>query len=201
MTHLEYDEAQRNELPSLIYIIDEERQPVLPTHVEMGEGAAKLRVFKDRLRRSHVVSFFTTEEDLGSRILADLPPVLEKIGTRIDGRIKLMSSRTSSHFVSPFESISTAFHAREPANSIEREPDAHPATSDKAFDIDFQSREMVADDVNDESIIGLLIVEDHSDQRDLMSIVFQREGYRETCSRRFYRYGCLGSNDAQNGWL
>src|SRR6266700_4786053 len=43
MTHLEYDEAQRLELPSLIYIIDEENQPILideenqpilPKHVE-----------------------------------------------------------------------------------------------------------------------------------------------------------------------
>lgn len=36
MTHLEYDEAQRAQLPSLIYLIDEKHQPVLPVHVETG---------------------------------------------------------------------------------------------------------------------------------------------------------------------
>jgi hypothetical protein len=30
---LEYEEAQRIGLPSLIYLIDEERQPILPSHV------------------------------------------------------------------------------------------------------------------------------------------------------------------------
>jgi hypothetical protein len=30
LTQLEYEEAQRISLPSLIYLIDEERQPVLP---------------------------------------------------------------------------------------------------------------------------------------------------------------------------
>src|SRR4029453_7937331 len=36
MTHLEYDEAQRLELPSLIYMIDEENQPLLPKYIETG---------------------------------------------------------------------------------------------------------------------------------------------------------------------
>jgi hypothetical protein len=46
MTHLEYDEAQRLELPSLIYMIDEDNQPLLPKYVETGPGAEKLRAFK-----------------------------------------------------------------------------------------------------------------------------------------------------------
>ena len=52
MTHLEYDEAQRLELPSLIYIIDEENQPILPKHVETGPGAEKLRELKERLEET-----------------------------------------------------------------------------------------------------------------------------------------------------
>jgi hypothetical protein len=47
MTHLEYDEAQRLELPSLIYIIDEENQPLLPKYIETGPGAEKLRELKE----------------------------------------------------------------------------------------------------------------------------------------------------------
>src|SRR5206468_13104652 len=34
LTHLEYEEAQRIALPSLVYLLDEERQPVLPSHIE-----------------------------------------------------------------------------------------------------------------------------------------------------------------------
>src|ERR1700730_12465152 len=44
MTHVEYDEAQRLGLPTLAYIIDEERQPVLPIFVDTGEKAQLLRV-------------------------------------------------------------------------------------------------------------------------------------------------------------
>jgi Domain of unknown function (DUF4062) len=36
MTHLEYDQAQASKLPSLIYLIDEENQTVLPKDVEFG---------------------------------------------------------------------------------------------------------------------------------------------------------------------
>jgi hypothetical protein len=38
---LEYDEAQRANLPSLVYIIDEENQPLLPKYVETGPGAER----------------------------------------------------------------------------------------------------------------------------------------------------------------
>lgn len=36
-THLEYEEAQRLHLPSLIYVLDEERHQILPKNVEFGE--------------------------------------------------------------------------------------------------------------------------------------------------------------------
>jgi hypothetical protein len=72
MTHLEYDEAQRLRLPSLIYLLDEDHS--LPTkHVETGPGARKLRALKKLLKKSHTVSFFTTPEDLQTRIMHDVP--------------------------------------------------------------------------------------------------------------------------------
>jgi hypothetical protein len=92
MTHLEYEEAQRVGLPSLIYIIDEERQPVLPVHFETGEGANKLALLKNELRKKHVISLFTTEQDLAARILADLPPALQEIGTKLHGALPAVSS-------------------------------------------------------------------------------------------------------------
>ena len=39
LTHLEYEEAQRLKLPSLIYLLDEERQPILPKFVDTGASA------------------------------------------------------------------------------------------------------------------------------------------------------------------
>ena len=80
LTHLEYEEARRIHLPSLIYLLDEERQPVLPKNVEFGEGAEKLRSLKIELRRHHVVSLFTTPGDLRSKIIRDLPALAQRSG-------------------------------------------------------------------------------------------------------------------------
>lgn len=81
LTQMEYEEAQRLRLPSLIYLLDEERQPILPKHIEFGESAEKLREFKRTLRANHVVSFFTTPEDLAVRVSQDLPVLVEREGT------------------------------------------------------------------------------------------------------------------------
>lgn len=79
-THLEYEEAQRCRLPTLIYLIDEERQAVLPRDVDFGEAADKLRGFKTLLRQRHVVSLFTTSEHLVAQIVQDLPALASRIG-------------------------------------------------------------------------------------------------------------------------
>lgn len=83
MTHLEYEEAQKAELPTLIYFLDEENQPVLPKFVDTGEKATKLQELKAELKKRFVVSFFTSPEDLSRRISQDLPEVLVKIGVSI----------------------------------------------------------------------------------------------------------------------
>ena len=81
MTHLEYDnEELRFEPPSLIYLIDEQNQPVLPKFVDTGDKAKLLQELKDELKRKYMVSFFTTPEDLAKRITQDSPPILEQIG-------------------------------------------------------------------------------------------------------------------------
>ena len=72
MTHLEYDEAQRCGMPSLIYILDDKVQPVLAAHIDQGRGADDLRSFKHQLRERHVVSSFTTPDDLAVKISRDL---------------------------------------------------------------------------------------------------------------------------------
>src|ERR1700722_14033714 len=63
MTHIEYDEAQRLSLPSLIYILNEDH-PIPAKDVETGPGAEKLKGLKEQLKKRHTVSFFTTPEDL-----------------------------------------------------------------------------------------------------------------------------------------
>lgn len=85
MTHLEYEEAQRCNLPSLIYILDEDSQRILPKHVETGSGAEKLRSLKERLRKRHVVTAFTTPQDLAAKILRDVPAELEKSSIAVGG--------------------------------------------------------------------------------------------------------------------
>jgi hypothetical protein len=83
LTHLEFKEAERLRLPSLIYLIDEQRQPVLPIHVDTGELASALRDFKAYLKAHYTVSFFTTPEDLALRVSQDLPGLLELVGAPV----------------------------------------------------------------------------------------------------------------------
>ncbi len=80
-THLEYEEAQRLALPTLVYLLDEERQPVLPRNIDFGEVGEKLAAFKAMLKQKHVVSFFSTPEDLAVRVSQDLPSLVERMGT------------------------------------------------------------------------------------------------------------------------
>jgi hypothetical protein len=83
LTQLEYEEAQRIHLPSLIYLLDEERQPVLPCHVEFGGSAEKLKFFKTTLRERHVVGLFTTPDDLVAKITRDLPALANRSGFEV----------------------------------------------------------------------------------------------------------------------
>lgn len=112
MTHLEYEEAQRVGLPALIYIIDEENQPLLPKHVETGPGAAKLVSLKEELKKRHVVSFFTTPEDLRGRILHDLPQLLKDIGAEVRGEVSSIEATTDIEVLRQFELLPKMFSGR-----------------------------------------------------------------------------------------
>src|SRR5260221_337715 len=79
ITHLEFDEACRLKLPSLIYLLDEKKQPVLHGFVDSGENAERLKLLKAELRRKFVVNFFTTPDDLAKRVTQDVPPLLIKL--------------------------------------------------------------------------------------------------------------------------
>ena len=113
MTHLEYDEAQRLSLPSLVYIIDEENQPLLPKHVETGPGAEKLRELKSQLKKRHVVSFFTTPEDLRARILHDMPQLLRQIGAEVNGELNLGEEQSDIEILRNFQMLPKMFSGRQ----------------------------------------------------------------------------------------
>ena len=83
ITELEYEEAQRFHLRSLIYLIDEERQPVLPKHVDFGEAAEKLKALKAHLKQHHVISFFTTPDDLAMRVTQDVARLIQEGGLSV----------------------------------------------------------------------------------------------------------------------
>ena len=76
-TELEYNEAVKNRIPVLIYILDE-NHPIASRFVDKGEGAEKLEAFKSRLKKAHVVSSFTTPADLGKKVTQDLMNELKK---------------------------------------------------------------------------------------------------------------------------
>lgn len=103
MTHLEYNEAQVRQLPSLIYLIDESQQPILPKFVETGEGAEKLKRLKELLRKKHTVSLFTTPTDLGSKILKDVPPLLATIGAKFTGDVPVEPAKDIGDVLRKFE--------------------------------------------------------------------------------------------------
>jgi hypothetical protein len=109
MTHLEYDEAQRSELPSLIYLIDEDNQPLLPKYVETGPGAEKLRAFKEHLKKRHIVSFYATPEDLRARILHDVPALLKEIGAEISDHLALTEAPADIEVLQQFERLPKLF--------------------------------------------------------------------------------------------
>ncbi len=80
---LEYEKAQEEKLPTLIYLLDEGKQPILTQYIDTGKKAKKLLEFKEMLKKKHTVSFFTTPEDLSQKVSYDLPEVLSEIGVSI----------------------------------------------------------------------------------------------------------------------
>ncbi|UUX94413.1 DUF4062 domain-containing protein [Aquabacterium sp. J223] len=98
MTQLEYEEAQAVRLPTLMYLIDEDHHPVLPKHVDTGAGAEKLVAFKAQLKNAHVVSAFTSPEDLALKVTQDIvrlvgamakEPAVQALPDAVDGLMSI----------------------------------------------------------------------------------------------------------------
>ena len=112
MTHLEYEQAQAIKLPSLIYLIDEDNQPVLPKDVEFGPGAEKLRSLKETLKRQHTVSFFTTPESLRAGILHDVPELLKSIGAEVGDELDFEAAQSDVETLEQFRTLPKMFAGR-----------------------------------------------------------------------------------------
>ncbi|MBD2757179.1 DUF4062 domain-containing protein [Spirosoma validum] len=68
---MEYEAASEANLPRFIYIIDD-NQPWPPLHTDQGENAQKLRAFKDILLKRHICAWFTNQDQLATKVVADL---------------------------------------------------------------------------------------------------------------------------------
>ncbi len=72
ITEAEYHRARELGLPCLIYLKDD-KVPVLPAHIESDpQKAAKLEALKGELKEWHIVSFFTTPDQLATQVVTDL---------------------------------------------------------------------------------------------------------------------------------
>lgn len=112
MTHIEYDEAQGLGLPSLIYILNE-NQPIPPKDVETGIGAEKLESLKAQLKKRHTVSFFTTPEDLQTRIMHDVPAQLEGMGVEVKSGLVKVEEVDDRELLKDFEVLPKLFSGRQ----------------------------------------------------------------------------------------
>lgn len=78
-TELEYDEAVKNKIPVLAFIIDEEQCLVLPKFVDVGEKAEKLKQFKAKLNSSYLVSRFASIDNLKQLVEKSVRQAIDKI--------------------------------------------------------------------------------------------------------------------------
>lgn len=64
-TELEYEEAKRNNTPILVFIINEQKCPVLPIYIDTDEKAVKLKNFKENLKSQdaeYAIRFDSTDD-------------------------------------------------------------------------------------------------------------------------------------------
>ena len=83
ITEAEYDAASTANIPRLIYLVDD-ATPWVPANVDRRAAGAKLRKFKNRLKANHICEFFSTKDDLATKVAADLGRHLSKLTSNRD---------------------------------------------------------------------------------------------------------------------
>jgi len=76
VTEMEYNRAVERNIPRLIFIMHEDHQ-LRASDVETGEGAEKLKKFKNRIGTDRVAGFFKSPVDLRAQIIQALVPYRE----------------------------------------------------------------------------------------------------------------------------
>jgi hypothetical protein len=76
ITEMEYNRAVERNLPRLIFLMDK-AHTITIDDVEQGEGAIKLKAFKERLQTENIVNFFNSPADLRAHTINSLSQLRE----------------------------------------------------------------------------------------------------------------------------
>jgi hypothetical protein len=76
VTEMEYNRAVERKIPRMIFVIDK-AHPITIDDVERGEGAAKLKAFKERVQTENIVNFFKSPADLRAHVINSLSQLRE----------------------------------------------------------------------------------------------------------------------------
>lgn len=100
-TQIEYEYATEKKKLILAYFADDD-YPWSPRFISRGIESEKLSEFKEQVSKDLTIDFFTTQEDLASKVFQDLlrelPKHNFKIGEHIEGRSKEKVSELLSKF-------------------------------------------------------------------------------------------------------
>lgn len=73
ITEIEYSFAVKLEIPRLIFFMSEDNHSIFFSQVEMGNGAEKLRIFKEKIRGDEkVFKIFSSPHDLRASLIHSL---------------------------------------------------------------------------------------------------------------------------------
>lgn len=90
-TELEYDYAIQKKIPVLVYMADMNSTTVgIPPAGVDTKHVAELDSFKERLKKTHTISTFTSIDDLGKKVEHDIPEMLR----RLDDTISIAAEKT-----------------------------------------------------------------------------------------------------------
>jgi hypothetical protein len=79
-TEIEYDEAMRIKLPCLLYLIDEDRHPLLASSVDRGKDAEDLVRFKAKVSSANHRGLFRSPEHLQYQVTRDIIALFDDLG-------------------------------------------------------------------------------------------------------------------------
>ena len=88
-TELEYEEAKRNNIPILVFIINERKCPVLPIYIDVDEKALKLKELKERLlsQDAEYAIRFDSADDLKIKVVQSVKKHFENNHKQVSANV------------------------------------------------------------------------------------------------------------------